>query len=192
MAELSLHIGWGKSARSRLPRCSKADDKLLAMEYPLRIHPSTTIRYYWEDFTPGWSHESGAASIGAAEIKRFAQEFDPQSYHTDETAAKATPFGGLIASGWHTCAVAMRLMCDGYLLESSCVGSPGLEELRWLKPVRADDRLRLRSTVLEQTPSRTQRGRGTVKFRWEVLNQNDDLVCTMIGRQHYLRRTPTS
>lgn len=162
------------------------------MEYPLRIHPSTTIRYYWEDFTPGWSHESGAASIGAAEIKRFAQEFDPQSYHTDETAAKATPFGGLIASGWHTCAVAMRLMCDGYLLESSCVGSPGLEELRWLKPVRADDRLRLRSTVLEQTPSRTQRGRGTVKFRWEVLNQNDDLVCTMIGRQHYLRRTPTS
>jgi acyl dehydratase len=98
-------------------------------------------------------------------------------------------FGGLIASGWHTCAVAMRLMCDGYLVESSCVGSPGLDELRWLKPVRPGDSLRLRATVLEQTPSRTQPGRGTVKFRWEVLNQRDDVVCTMIGRQHYLRRT---
>ena len=153
-------------------------------------HPAATIRYYWEDFTPGWSHESGPTSISAAEIKRFAQEYDPQPYHTDETAAKATPFGGLIASGWHTCAAAMRLMCDGYLLESSCVGSPGLEELRWLKPVRPDDRLRLRATVLEQTPSRTQGSRGTVKFRWDVLNQDDDVVCTMIGRQHYLRRTP--
>lgn len=151
-----------------------------------------SIRYYWEDFTPGWSYESRAASISAAQIIRFAQEYDPQSYHTDENAAKATPFGGLIASGWQTCAVAMRLMCDGYLLESSCIGSPGLDDLRWLKPVRPDDSLRLRATVLEQTPSRTQRARGTVKFRWDVLNQNDEVVCTMIGWQHYLRRNPTS
>jgi acyl dehydratase len=81
-------------------------------------------------------------------------------------------------------------MCDSYLLESACIGSPGLEELRWLKPVRPDDRLRLRATVLEQAPSRTQPRRGTVKFRWDVLNQNDDVVCTMIGWQHYLRRVP--
>jgi acyl dehydratase len=190
LAELSQLIGRPKSTRSRLSRCSKVDVKPPAVEDLLRKHPAASIRYYWEDFTPGWSHESGTASISAADIKRFAQEYDPQSYHTDETAAKATPFGGLIASGWHTCAVAMRLMCDSYLLESSCIGSPGLEELRWLKPVRPDDRLRLRATVLEQTPSRTQPSRGTVKFRWDVLNQNDDVACTMIGRQHYLRRVP--
>jgi acyl dehydratase len=162
------------------------------MEYPLRTPPANPIRYYWEDFTPGWRYESDAASISAAAMKCFAQEYDPQSYHTDETAAKATPFGGLIASGWHTCAMAMRLMCDGYLLQSSCIGSPGLEELRWLKPVRPDDALRFRAVVLEQTPSRTQRVRGTVKFRWDVLNQDDDVVCTMIGRQLYLRRSPAA
>jgi acyl dehydratase len=154
----------------------------------MRRQPAASISHYWEDFTPGWRYESAAASIDAADIKRFAQQYDPQPYHTDETAAKATPFGGLIASGWHTCAVAMRLMCDGYLLASSCVGSPGIEELRWLKPVRPGDRLRLRATSLEQLPSRTQPGRGTVKFRWEVLNQDDDVVCTMLGRQHFLRR----
>lgn len=162
------------------------------MEQPLRTPSAAPVRYYWEDFTPGWSYESRAASISGADIKRFAREYDPQPYHTDDEAAKATPFGGLIASGWHTCSVAMRLMCDGYLLESSCIGSPGLEELRWLKPVRPDDKLRLRATVLEQTPSRKQRGRGTVKFRWDVLNQNNDVVCSMIGRQHYLRRVAAS
>lgn len=154
--------------------------------------PAPSPRYCWEDFTPGWRYESAAATLDAAQIKRFARQYDPQSYHTDETAAKATPFGGLIASGWHTCAIAMRLMCDGYLLESSCVGSPGIEELRWLKPVRPGDNLRLRATVLEQTPSRTQSNRGTVKFRWEVLNQRDEVVCSMFGRQHYLRRVPAA
>lgn len=149
-------------------------------------------RYCWEDFPPGWTYESGAVPLNAADIRRFAQEYDPQLYHTDETAAKATPFGGLIASGWHTCAIAMRLMCDGYLLESSCVGSPGIDELRWLKPVRPGSELRFRATVLEQTPSRTQPGRGTVKFRWDVLDQEGDVVCTMVGRQHYLRRNPAA
>lgn len=149
-----------------------------------------SIKYYWEDFTPGWTFESGTRSLSAADIKRFAQEYDPQVYHTDEEAAKATPFGGLIASGWQTCGVAMRLMCEGYLLESACIGSPGLEELRWLKPVRPGDALRLRACVLEQIPSQTQAGRGTVRFRWEVLNQINETVCTMVGRQHYHRRVP--
>lgn len=147
-------------------------------------------KYYWEDFTPGWTYESPSRTLSAHEIQAFAREYDPQAYHTDPEAAKATPFGGLIASGWHTCAIAMRLMCDGYLLESSCIGSPGIEDLRWFKPVRPGDALRFRATVLEQTPSQSQRTRGTVKFRWEVLNQNDDVVCAMIGRQHYVRRSP--
>ncbi len=151
-----------------------------------------STRYCWEDFTPGWSFESASRAVSADDIKAFAREFDPQRYHVDETSASDTPFGGLIASGWHTCSIAMRLMCDGYLLESSCIGSPGLDELRWLKPVRPGDALRLRSTVLEQTPSQRQPTRGTVRFRWEVLNQRGEVVCTMTGRQHYVRRQPAA
>ncbi len=150
------------------------------------------IRYFWEDFPPGWTYESASRSIGADEIEAFAREYDPQAYHTDQEAAKATPFGGLIASGWQTCCVAMRLMCDGYLLESACIGSPGIDELRWTKPVRPGDALRFRATVLEQTPSATQAARGTVKFLWEVINQRDEVVCRMVGRQHYRRRARAS
>lgn len=150
----------------------------------------TSIRYCWEDFPPGWNYVSSARTLSAKEITAFGREYDPQTYHTDAEAAKASPFGGLIASGWQTCGVAMRLMCDGYLLESSCIGSPGLEELRWLKPVRPGDALRLRSTVLEQMASQKDPARGTVRFRWDVLNQNDEVVCTMAGRQHFRRRTP--
>ena len=145
-------------------------------------------KYFWDDFTPGWTFESETRSLSAEDIKRFAREYDPQVFHTDEEAAKATSFGGLIASGWQTCGVMMRLMCDGYLVESACLGSPGLEELRWLKPVRPGDALRLRSTVLEQTPSQKQATRGTVKFRWEVLNQDDEVVCAIVGRQLFRRR----
>lgn len=83
----------------------------------------------------------------------------------------------------------MRLMCDGYLLEASCIGSPGLDELRWFKPVRPGDALRLHSTVLEQTPSQKDPTRGAVKFRWDVVNQKNEVVCSMTGRQHYRRRT---
>ncbi len=149
-----------------------------------------TIKYYWEDFTPGRVFETATRSLAEDDITRFAREYDPQSYHTDVDAAKNSPYGGLIASGWQTCGVTMRLMCDGYLLETSCVGSPGLEELRWLKPVRPGDALRLRSTVLETTPSAKQPNRGTVLFLWETLNQNSEVVLSMRGRQMFLRRTP--
>lgn len=146
------------------------------------------IKYYWDDFTSGWTYESGTRSLSAEDIKRFAREYDPQVYHTDPEAAKATAFGGLIASGWQTCGVMMRLMCDGYLNESACIGSPGLDEVRWLKPVRPGDSLRLRSTVLEQAPSQKHPQRGSVKFRWEALNQAGDVVCSIVGRQHFRRR----
>jgi len=148
-----------------------------------------SIKYYWEDFTPGWEYESPSTAVTSSEIIAFARDYDPQFYHTDEETSKSSPFGGLIASGWHTCSIAMRLMCDGYLLDASCIGSPGIDELRWWKPVRPGDALRLQSTVLEQTPSRKDATRGTVKFRWNVLNQDDEIVCSMIGRQHYSRRT---
>ncbi len=148
------------------------------------------IKYYWEDFTPGWVIETPTRTLSEEDIVRFAREYDPQIFHTDAEAARATPFGGLIASGWQTCGITMRLMCDGYLLETSCAGSPGLEELRWLKPVRPGDTLRLRTTVLESTPSGKQPNRGTVLFRWDTLNQNDEIVLSMRGRQLFLRRTP--
>ncbi len=148
------------------------------------------IKYYWEDFVPGWQYESPAHIMTEREMLGFAREYDTQVYHTDPEGAKATSFGGLIASGWQTCSIGMRLMCDGYLLEPSCMGSPGLDELRWFKPVRPGDALRLRSTVVEQTPSAKNPTRGTVKFTWEVLNQANDVVCLMVGRQHYRRRAP--
>ena len=148
-----------------------------------------TIKYTWEDFVPGWVYESPPRTLSSQDIVGFAREYDPQVYHTDEVAARATPFGGLIASGWQTAAVGMRLMCDGYLLETTCIGSPGLEELRRLKPVRPGDALRLRSTVLEQTASQKLPTRGTVKFRWDILNQAGEVVCSMMGRQHFRRRT---
>ncbi len=148
------------------------------------------IKYYWEDFPPGRVFETGSRKLSEQDIVRFAQEYDPQPFHIDAEAARRSPFGGLIASGWHTAALNTRLMCDSYLLESSGVGSPGMEELRWLKPVRPGDTLRLRSTVIEATPSGKQPNRGTVLFLWETLNQNDEVVLSMRGRQLFLRRSP--
>jgi acyl dehydratase len=149
-----------------------------------------SFRYCWEDFTPGREFEHGSRTLTESEIIDFARAWDPQRYHVDPEAARATPFGGLIASGWQSCAVAMRLMCDAYLNESSCVGSPGIDEIRFLKPVRPGDTLRFCSTVLEAAESRTRPDRGTVTFRWELINERDETVLSMIGRQLYLRRAP--
>jgi len=146
------------------------------------------FRYCWEDFTPGQVFEHGARVLSEDDIVGFAREWDPQRYHADPQKAKQTPFGGLIASGWQSCAVLMRLMCDAYLNESSCVGSPGIDEIRFLRPVRPGDSLRFRSTVLEASPSRTKPNRGSVVFRWELINQDGDVVLSMLGRQFYLRR----
>lgn len=146
------------------------------------------FRYCWEDFQPGQVFERGSRTLSEEDIIRFARDWDPQRYHTDPQAARDTPYGGLIASGWQSCGVAMRLMCDAYLNESSCIGSPGIDEIRFLKPVRPGDTLRFRSTVLESAPSRTQSNRGTVSFRWELINQDGDVALSMVGRQFYLRR----
>jgi acyl dehydratase len=147
------------------------------------------FKYYFDDFHPGWTFELGARTLTAEDIISFAREWDPQRYHTDEAQARASPYGGLIASGWQTACVGMRLMCDGYLNESACVGSPGIEEIRFLKPVRPGDTLRFRSTATEARPSRTKPNRGTVTFTWEVINQVDEVVLSMIGTQLFLRRT---
>jgi acyl dehydratase len=143
---------------------------------------------FFEDFPTGWTYESAPRTLDTAEIVAFAREWDPQRYHVDEAAARATPFGGLIASGWQTGCLAMRLMCDGYLADSSCIASPGFDELRWLKPVRPGDSLRFRAEVLEARASTTKPDRGIVRWRWEMLNQHGEAVLSIVGTQFFLRR----
>ncbi|HEY5663461.1 MAG TPA: MaoC family dehydratase [Ilumatobacter sp.] len=143
---------------------------------------------YFEDFSPGRVFELGSVDVTADEIIEFATRYDPQPFHVDPHAAEASPFGGLIASGWHTCAMFMRLLYEGILHDSSSQGSPGMEELRWLAPVRPGDRLTGRSTVEDATPSATRPNRGTVILRSEMRNQDDVIVLAMRGRGLYGRR----
>lgn len=146
------------------------------------------FRYYWEDFTVGRVFEHGSRALSEKEMIAFARDWDPQRYHVDPQAAKATPYGGLIASGWHTGCLMMRFMCDAYLNESSCIGSPGIDEWRFALPVRPGDTLRYRGTVLESRRSASKPDRGIVKFRWELLNQRDEVAVSIVGTQFYLRR----
>jgi acyl dehydratase len=147
-----------------------------------------TKRYYFEDFTPGRVFELDGPALDKAEIVEFARRFDPQYFHVDERAAEDSPYGGLIASGWHTVGICMRLICDSYLLQSASLGSPGVNEVRWTKPVRPGDRLKMRMTILEAKLSRSKPDRGTVLHRWEVYNQHGDLVMHMEGYGMYGRR----
>jgi acyl dehydratase len=147
-----------------------------------------SFRYYFEDFPAGRTVQHGSRTLSEEEIIAFARDWDPQRYHTDPAAAKQTPFGGLIASGWHTGSLLMRLMCDAYLNESSCIGSPGIDEWRFALPVRPGDTLRFRATVLEARPSSSKPDRGVLRFHWELLNQRDEVAVSLIGTQFWLRR----
>ncbi|HSO02471.1 MAG TPA: MaoC family dehydratase [Gaiellaceae bacterium] len=143
---------------------------------------------YWEDFEPGQVVELGSVSVTEDEIVAFARQFDPQSFHVDPEAAKESVFGGLIASGWHTGALWMRLYVDSLLDGAASMGSPGIEELRWLAPVRPGDTLAGRLTVLETTPSERRPDRGTVRIRGEMVNQDGVTVLSMVSRGHFGRR----
>ena len=145
--------------------------------------------WYWEDFREGEVREFGETQVKREDIVRFASEFDPQPFHVDDDAARQTMFGGLIASGWHTAAMAMRMMCDAYLLRSSSMGSPGIEQLKWLLPVRPDDVLRMRLTVLESRPMQSKPGVGLIKSRHEVVNQHGQTVMQMEGYGMFRRRS---
>jgi acyl dehydratase len=143
---------------------------------------------YLEDFQPGAAREVGSRTLSKDEIVAFAREFDPQPFHVDEAAARASPYGGLIASGWHTAAVCMRLAVDGLVGQAASLGSPGVDELRWLAPVRPGDTLTARIEVLEARPSKSKPDRGTIKVRYELLNQRREVVMTMVGYGIVLRR----
>jgi acyl dehydratase len=143
---------------------------------------------WWEDFEVGERSEMGRHTFKRDEIVAFARQFDPQPFHVDPQAAKASPFGGLIASGWHTCAVGMRLMVDQYIGRTVSLGSPGIEDIRWLRPVRAGDTLTYSRTVIESRASTSREGVGLVKHRWEAVNQSGEMVLSMEGWGMYGRK----
>lgn len=125
----------------------------------------------WEDFRQGSVAEYGPRLVTRDEIIAFATEFDPQPMHLDEAAGRASMLGGLAASGWHICSIMMRIVVDGLLGNASSMGSPGVEEARWLAPLRPGDRVSVRATVLETRASASRRQMGFVKFLLEMFNQ---------------------
>jgi acyl dehydratase len=147
---------------------------------------------YFEDFAVGDVTQLGSVDVSEADIIEFAERFDPQPFHIDPDAAKDGPFGGLIASGWHTTAMFMGMFVRTILLDSASMGSPGIEELRWTAPVRPGDTLTGRVTVTGTQSSGTNPKRGTVFTTSEVFNQNGDLVMTMKGRGFFGRRTTST
>ena len=147
-------------------------------------------RFFWEDFPVGQVREFGAYLVTREAVLAFAREFDPQPFHLDDAAAEASLFGRLAASGWHTAAMAMRMMCDGYLLDSASLGSPGVEKLTWPAPVYPGDVLSVRNTVLESRPLASRPEVGLVKSRNEVLNQHGQVVLSMEGFGFFRRRQP--
>ena len=143
---------------------------------------------YWEDMRVGETADLGSCAITEAEILAFARKYDPQPFHTDLEAARRSIYGGLIASGWHTCALMMRLSVDAARRdEAATTGSPGLDSCRWLKPVRPGDVLSARTEVLEIWPSRTK-PIGFVRRRSEMVNQQGEVVLRVIGITMYRRR----
>jgi acyl dehydratase len=149
---------------------------------------ATPAYWYWEDINEGLVLEFGPKLVDRDEVIRFATDFDPQPFHLSEEAGKASLFGGLAASGWHTAGMVMRLMCDGFLLKSSSLGSPGLDSLKWLRPVMVGDEIRARMTVLGRRPMKSKPNVGLVQTRWEAVNQRDEVVMTieswaMFGRK---------
>jgi len=143
---------------------------------------------YFEDYVPGSVYEYGSITVTEAEVLRFAGEFDPQPIHMDPQAAEQGPFQGLIASGWHTCAVMMRLYADHYLSEVAGLASPGVDELRWVRPVRPGDSLSIRTTVQRARVSHSKPDRGLVHTGVEVLNQRGEVVLTVTAMNLVLRR----
>lgn len=143
---------------------------------------------YLDDFHVGEALMLGSYTMDRDEILDFGRRFDPQPFHADEEAAKKTHFGGLIASGWHTVAVLMRLMVEGYIRDSASMGSPGVDEVRWLRPVRPGDVLTARGTVQEVVPSRSKTDRGHIVTYYEVFNQKDELVMSLHGRGIFGRK----
>lgn len=146
---------------------------------------------YLDDFSEGSTFETEGKTLSEAEILEFALKYDPQPFHMDVEAAKEGPFGGLIASGIQTLAIGVRMMIQAQVFApDASMGSPGMDELRWLKPVYPGDTLRMRGEVLETTPSRSKPDRGMLRYRMTIFNQNGEDVMSMLGMQILSRQAP--
>jgi acyl dehydratase len=143
---------------------------------------------FFEDYVPGQVHEFGSIAVTGDEIVEFASRYDPQPFHTNHDAARQTPFGGLIASGWQTAGWMMRLVVDHYLSHVASLVSPGVDELRWTQPVRPGDTLSVRATVVEARPSASKPDRGLVRTLFEVLNQRGEVVMSVRAMNMLKRR----
>jgi acyl dehydratase len=145
-------------------------------------------KYYFEDFSVGWTAEYGPRRVTREEIIDFAAQYDPQPMHLDEEAARHTMLGGLAASGWHTCCIMMRMIADNLLLDAASMGAPGIDEVKWLKPLRPGDSLTVRGSVLNTRASQSKPDRGFVSFFWEVSNDRGERIMTLTCPQMLLRR----
>lgn len=144
--------------------------------------------HYFEDFHPGQTLELGSVHITAEQIVAFAEQFDPQPFHTDPERARSTAFGGLVASGWQTAGLFMRLYVDGWLRHTISMGSPGVDELRWPHPVRPGDTLSARATFVECRVSRSRPDRGIVRTHGELFNQDGTPVLSLLSTGFFGRR----
>lgn len=152
------------------------------------MNKHVTGDWYFEDFTPGQEIDLGTRTVTEEEIIDFARQFDPQPFHVDQEAAGRSIYGGVIASGWHTCAMMMRMVVDGMPFASSSMGSPGLDGVRWLLPVRAGDTLSLRHVTKQVKASSSKPDRGVVWTSWVATNQHGETVCTIEGMAMFKRR----
>lgn len=144
--------------------------------------------WYFEDFEPGQDIDLGTCTVTEEEIVAFARQYDPQPFHVDRAAAADSIYGSVIASGWHTCGMMMRLVVDGLLGRSSSMGSPGLDGVRWLAPVRAGDILNVRYQTVAVKPSASKPDRGVVWSKWVAINQHGQTVCMVEGMGMFGRR----
>ena len=149
---------------------------------------SSNQEWFFEDYQENTVIEMGPIYVEEDELIKFALRYDPQPMHIDLEAAKTGPYKGLIASGWHTCALVMGELVKNYFSPSSSLGSPGIDELQWLKPVRPGDRLTVRATILEAKRSRSKPDRGLVRTFVEALNQQQEKVASFKGLNFMLRR----
>jgi acyl dehydratase len=149
-------------------------------------------RIHWDDFSPGQVIECGSRLVTRNEIVAFAAEYDPQPMHLDEHAARATLLGGLVASGWHSCCILMRMMSDSLLGEAAFMGAPGVEEVKWLAPIRPGERIKARGMVLETRPSRSRPDMGFVKFRFELIGASEQSVMILTVSPMFARRAASA
>jgi acyl dehydratase len=150
--------------------------------------PTPITDRYFEDYRPGFVGEYGSLTVSEDEVIEFAKRFDPQEFHIDPIRAARGFYGGLIASGWHTCSLMMRLYADHYVSKVASLGSPGVDEIRWPRPVRPGDTLSIRVTILEARRSTSKPDRGFVRNQIEVLNQDREVVMSLKAMNLFLCR----